>query len=367
MDDVLIIGGGLIGMLTARELAHEGLSVSIIERGRVGGESSWAGGGILSPLYPWRQPEAITRLSLWGQRRYPVLIEELMAESGVDAEWEHTGLLILDSDNGGGAHNWSRAFGVRMESIGAEEVRELEPSLGRFPGHALWLPEVAHLRNPRLIKALRGSLEARGVTFHEETTVIGWRQENGKVLGVDTDRGEMSAPQVVVASGAWSGELLAGTGVHAPVAPVRGQMVVFRATPGRVRRTVLHNDHYVIPRRDGRVLAGSTLEESGFDKSVTPEGERELVRVATELVPALAHCPVELHWAGLRPGSPEGVPLIGPHPALEGVFINTGHFRNGVVMGPASARLMADWVVGRPPFLDPAPYLPHPGGTPAQK
>jgi glycine oxidase len=360
MTDCLIVGGGLLGMFTARELVGEGLSVRILERGEVGAESSWAGGGILSPLYPWRAPDPITHLAAWSQGHYPKLVDSLQAESRVDPEWEPTGMLILDTEEAVAARNWARDHGRRLELVDASEMAELEPSLRRGVERAIWLPEVANLRNPRLVRALRGSLEYRNVPIHEGVNVEGWLVDEGRVRGVTTDVGEFEAPRVVVAGGAWSGGLLAGTGVHAPVQPVRGQMVVFRAPQGRVRRTVLHHDHYIIPRRDGHVLAGSTLEEAGFDKSVTPEGQQALVRSATELVPGLAECPVEHHWAGLRPGSPDGVPFIGPHPAIEGVFLNTGHFRNGVVMGPASARLLADLMLGRTPALDPSPYRPHP-------
>jgi len=357
-DDCLVVGGGLIGMLTARELAREGWRVRVLERGKAGAESSWAGGGILSPLYPWRAPEPVTRLAIWSQRHYHALAEQLRAESGIDPEWYHTGMLLLDSGEGNRARYWARDHGLRVELPEAERVAQLEPALGEAPKDAVWMPEVANIRNPRLVRALRGSLEHLGVPLHEETPVTGWLRSEGRIEGVETESGRFEAGCVILAGGAWSGDLLAGTGVSADIRPVRGQMVVFRTSPDRVKRVLLRHDHYIIPRRDGYVLAGSTLEEAGFDKTTTEEAGRHLVRMATSLVPALGNAPVERHWAGLRPGSPQGVPLIGPHPELEGLWLNTGHFRNGVVMGPASARLLTDLLMEWPTRLDPSVYAP---------
>jgi glycine oxidase len=161
---------------------------------------------------------------------------------------------------------------------------------------------------------------------------------------------------VVVAGGAWSGELLKTAGVSLPMAPVRGQMLLFRAAPGLLKRMVMRHYRYLIPRRDGRILAGSTLEQVGFDKATTRSAAEKLHRAALELVPALEDCPVEHHWTGLRPGNLSGVPYIGEHPAWKGLYVSTGHYRNGVVLAPASARLLADMALSRPHSLDPAPY-----------
>jgi glycine oxidase len=176
------------------------------------------------------------------------------------------------------------------------------------------------------------------------------------VHGLMTEQGEFKAERVVIAGGAWSALLLEATGVTLPIRPVRGQMILYRAEPDVVQRIVLSRDRYVIPRRDGRILVGSTLEEVGFDKSTTRAAMQELESEATRLIPALANYPIEHHWAGLRPGSPHGIPYIMQHPRIEGLFINTGHFRNGVVLGLASARLLADILLQRQPILDPAPY-----------
>lgn len=354
--DYLVIGGGLIGMLTARELALAGHRVRIVERGRVGRESSWAGGGILSPLHPWRYPEEVTALAAWSQPRYPEVTRELHQQSGTDPEWVQSGLLMLDASQRDEALAWAERHGYAMERLTGEEVARCEPGLGRAAGEALFMPEVAQVRNPRLLQAVRGSLEVLGVTISEGHEVTGLKIFGNRVHGVSTNLGEVEAENVVVAGGAWTARLLAGTGIKMPVRPVRGQMLLFDAEPEVVRRIVLEGDRYVVPRRDGRVLVGSTVEEAGFVKETTDEAFESLRSAALELIPRLRDYPIEHHWAGLRPGSPRGIPYIGAHPELRGLYINAGHFRNGVVLGLASARLLADLLLGREPAIDPAPY-----------
>ena len=354
--DCLVVGGGLIGMLTARELVQAGMLVGLIERTMTGRESTWAGGGILSPLYPWRYADAVSALATWGQARYSALAEALHEESGIDPEYQHNGLLILDTEEAVQAQQWASHWQRSLELVNGAQIQALEPALGEVPAQALWLPQVGQLRNPRLAQALRKSIENQGVKLFEHTPVSGLLLGEKKVHGLLTEQGEFKAEHVVIAGGAWSALLLESTGVKLPVRPVRGQMILYRAEPNVVQRIVLSRDRYVIPRRDGRILVGSTMEEAGFDKSTTRAAMQELESEALRLIPALADYAIEHHWAGLRPGSPHGIPYIMQHPRLEGLFINTGHFRNGVVLAPASARLLADILLARQPILDPTPY-----------
>lgn len=359
--DFLIIGGGLIGMLTARELRAGGASVVVLDRGPLGREASWAGGGILSPLYPWRYPRAVTALATWGQSAYPGLATALASESGIDPQWTASGMLIVDVADHAAALAWAGQHKVRIESPGLREWQGIEPALscveaGGLGTAALWMPDIAQVRNPRLVQALRTSLIKSGVTVREGVEVRGLLNENGRITGVQTDEGIVPAGAVVVAGGAWSAALLKTAGILLPMAPVRGQMILFRAVPGLLTRMVMRHYRYLIPRRDGRILAGSTLEQVGFDKATTQHAAGKLRRAALELVPALEDCPIERQWTGLRPGNPTGVPYIGAHPAISGLFVCTGHYRNGVVLAPASARLLADMALSRLPCLDPAPY-----------
>ena len=356
--DCLIVGGGLLGMLTAHFLAQEGLTVRLLERGKAFRESSWAGGGILSPLIPWQYPEAVSVLVRWSQRYYPALATELSEATAIDVEWLQSGLLMLDVVADDAIQAWAGRNDCRLQVVEAVQLPELEPATGRIAGQSLLLPDVAQVRNPRLGKALRQWLCACGVEILELTKVTGFIRKGKRVQGVITSRGEFAADRVVVAGGAWSARLLAMLDIILPVKPVRGQMIQYQAPPGLLRHITLHRDHYLVPRRDGLILAGSTLEDAGFDKSTTDAARRELEQKAKSIVPALAGFPVIRHWAGLRPGVPDGVPFIGPHPALEGLYVNTGHFRNGVVMAPGSAQLLTDLLLDRVSFTDAGPYRP---------
>jgi glycine oxidase len=358
MTDFIIVGGGLIGMLTARELALDGASVAIYERHSVGGESSWAGGGILSPLYPWRYADAVTELAQWSQARYAQLAEELYRASDVDPEWLPSGLLMLGIDDSERqqAADWAKRFGYRLAVLDNSEARELQPGLGEISGHHLWMPEVAQMRNPRLLQAVRRDIERRGVTIREHVAVSGLLQSGGRVTGIRTQSGEFTAGSVIIAGGAWSGVLASQFGFELAVEPVRGQMLLFKASPELLSHIILSEERYVIPRRDGHVLIGSTLEHTGFDKHTTEAAREELIAHARRILPALAQCPIEKQWAGLRPGSAEGIPFISAVPGFEGLYVNAGHYRNGVVTGLASARLLADIALSRDPVLDAAPY-----------
>lgn len=355
---VIVIGGGLLGLLSARYLAQAGATVMIYERCEIGRESSWAGGGIISPLYPWRYADAVTELARWGQEHYEGLAAELLAETGVDPEYLHSGLMLLDIDEAERqrAGLWAEKFGYQMEYLTRAGIKLLQPGLGEVSEHALWMPTVTQMRNPRLVQALRKSVESMGVTIHEHTAVEDILIEEGAVKAIQLAEGIVPATQVVVAGGAWSGEILKRQGVELAVEPVRGQMVVFKARPGLLQRIVLSGTHYLIPRADGRILAGSTLEYVGFDKGITMQGRDELLAFATSLLPKLADFPIEKQWSGLRPGTSDGIPFIGQCGDIAGLYVNAGHFRNGVVTGLASARLLADQLLGRELILDIEPY-----------
>ncbi|HEY0720011.1 MAG TPA: glycine oxidase ThiO [Gammaproteobacteria bacterium] len=359
MINVVVVGGGLSGMLTAYELVSAGCRVELLEQGEIGRESSWAGGGILSPLYPWRYPEAVTRLSRWGQERYSDLCDRLAEATGIDPEWTRSGLLMprVEEEERDEAILWAAQHDYDLDTLAGEALQRCEPALAEGFGPALWMGSVAQVRNPRLLQALRAALQILGVRLREGCRVDGFVTAAGQVTGVEVSGGEMvGADRVVVTAGAWSARLLAATGIHLPIEPVLGQMILIKGEPGLLRHIVLHEGRYVIPRRDGRLLVGSTLEHTGFNKRTTLEALTDLQTAAIRLVPQLRDLPVERQWAGLRPGSPDGVPFIGEHPEISGLFLNAGHFRNGVVMGWASARLAADLLLGRTPILEEREY-----------
>nr|WP_298414623.1 glycine oxidase ThiO [uncultured Halomonas sp.] len=361
MDDFLVIGGGVIGMMTAWQLADAGHDVTLVERGQCGREASWAGGGIVSPLYPWRHPESISQLSRWSEGYYPKLAERLLADTGIDPEYRQKGLLYLRVEDEDEAIEWAQRMDKPLERVDASFLYDKEPNLAPGFTDALWMPTLGSIRNPRLGQALRARLQSlSNVTLREHVAVERLRRQEGGVQ-VETGEGPLTAGRVILCGGAWTGQLLKTLGLELPVHPVKGQMMVFNTPPmsdGRLllERVVLADGRYLIPRADGQVLVGSTLEHADFDKTPTDQARASLYESAVAMLPALAQCEVEQHWAGLRPGSPQGIPFIGPVPGIEGLFVNAGHYRNGLVLAPAATRLLVDQLLGQAPILDPAPY-----------
>ncbi len=351
-----MIGGGVIGLLTARSLHHAGLDVLLVERGSLGGESSWAGGGIISPLYPWRYSDAVNQLAEQSKTLYPGLAAELQAESGIDCELLSSGMLYTDIEELEVARAWAQKWDQRLELVtDRQTLQDIEPALHPDIERAIWMPDIRQIRNPKLVQALRGSLQTRGLRCIEHTEVQDILCSGGKVTGVRTAERDLLAGRVIVASGAWSARVMQGLG-DINIEPVKGQMLMFRGEPDRVRTMVLSQGHYIIPRRDGRVLAGSTLEKTGFEKQITDEATETLSADAAALVPLLAELPIERQWAGLRPGTLNGIPYICTHDEIEGLYVHAGHYRNGIVLGPASAQLLTEIVLGKKTFCDASDY-----------
>lgn len=358
-SDVVVVGGGVMGLLSALALGRQGVQVVLAERREVGKESSWAGGGIISPLYPWRYSHAVTALASWSQDFYQPFAARLAEQVDIDPQVYGAGLYWLDLDDEDEAVSWACREQRVLSRVAMDVVHASVPGLGPVFARAVYMPGVASVRNPRLVKALRAALRGLpNVVVHEHAEVQGFLCDRGRVEGVATSRGEVRADKVVVAAGAWSGDLLATLGLQLPVEPVKGQMILYKCEPDFLPAIVLAKGRYAIPRKDGHVLVGSTLEHAGFDKTPTEDALASLRASAEELLPALADAEVVGHWAGLRPGSPDGIPFIGEVAQYPGLWLNCGHYRNGLVLAPASCELLKNLLLGETPIVDPAPYSP---------
>lgn len=324
--DVIIIGAGAVGCLTALKLAQQGWRVTLLDKGEVGTESSWAGGGILLPLLPWNYSNAVNELALNGAAAYPALCEELHRATGIDPEYFQSGMWVLPPFNLLKALAWCTGHSFPHE----------------VHGRKLWLPTVSQVRNPRLMQALKKALELAEVEIRNNCAVSSLGKDQNAVTGIHTDAGELHASEYMLCAGAWSHQLLGESSTLDGHKPMRGQMLLFETTPGTLKEIIYSDDFYLIPRRDGLILAGSTVEDAGFDKSTTRQAAQELQRKAAKLLPQLASLTPIKHWSGLRPGSPGNVPTIGRHPQLYNLWFNTGHFRYGVTMAPASAEILVE-------------------------
>jgi len=356
--DVVVLGAGVIGLMSAIELAQAGLNVRVVERRSRGREASRAAGGILTPLQPWAMPSAISALADYSQDHYQELATRLRTRTGVDIQWRRCGMLYLDCAEFDAAHGWAVRAGHRLDRLKASEAMILESEIDPGEGEVLHLPDAAQLRNPRLMDALGMMAQIHGIRISEYAGACGLSVRNGRAEGVITDNGVIRGDAVLVAAGAWSGYVLAKAGLWCPVVPIRGQMIWYQVAPDMLRHIVVRKDRYLIPRRDGVIIAGSTIEEAGFSKATTKEAARDLHLAAAGMMPALNRQPIQGQWSGLRPRAPEGIPFIGPAPVVDRLYLSVGHFRDGLTMAPASARLVADLIIGRSPAVDPSPYDP---------
>ena len=342
MVDFLVVGGGIIGLLLTRKLAEQGASVMLMDKQALGQESSWAGGGILSPMYPWRYPDALNHLVDWRAENFQQLARSLLEETGIDPEVSLGGVNMLNVADEQDALDWAQAgvgAGSGLVKTRVADFLENEPLFRQTENvdSVLTLPFVGNVRNPRLLQALKKSLQQQeNVQIKEGCEALSFVKKQERITGIETTQGVFSAEEIIVAAGAWSGDLLTKLDVQVSVSPVKGQMLLIKAEPGLLASVVLAEGCYLIPRRDGRILVGSTVEHCGYDKTTTEDARDKLLAAAYRVAPILKNYPLEKQWAGLRPSSPESIPYIGRIAGWQGVSVCAGHFRNGVVTAPFS-------------------------------
>lgn len=347
--DVVIIGGGVIGLSLAYRLALQKVTVTVLERGQTGQEASAAGAGILAPQAEMEDMSPLTELCLASRSLYPEFVQELTARTGVDPEYSKSGLLHVsfteeEEKELDGKQRWQSKLGLRVEKLSAVEVLKLEDWLSHQIRCALLFPEEAYLDNVKLAEALRIACVQLQVCLVTGCQASSLRSEGRRITGILTNLGTWHTSKVVIAAGSWSGMIGASLPYVVPIQPVRGQMVAIKGPAPIFKHVIYSPAGYLVPRRDGRLLLGSTVEWVGYDKNVTLEGLCSIVSAALTLSPRIKSYPVVNTWAGLRPHSEDGAPVMGMT-EIEGLYYATGHFRNGILLAPITAKLMTELVL----------------------
>jgi glycine oxidase len=362
MSDVVVIGGGVIGLTLAYELAGRGVAVAVLDQGPMGQESSWAGAGILPPGNPAKAATPESQLRAHSHVLWPRLSEQLRNETGIDNGFRRCGGIEVRLDGHARQledeiENW-RTEGVEVERLD-ERVFEYEPRLNRDAVAAYRLPQMGQVRNPRHLKALIAGCLARGVTLRTGCPAqhFSFDSSCARAHSVSTTDGKLSAAQFVLASGAWSNRFVSPlSGMKARIRPLRGQIVQLTALPSPIRHVVNVGLRYLVPRDDGRILVGSTEEAVGFDKRNTAEAVGDLIAFGRQVVPELASATFERAWSGLRPHSLDGLPYLGQVPGSSNLFIAAGHFRSGLQLSPITAAVMTQLLLGEPTTVDLHPF-----------
>lgn len=363
--DVVIVGGGVIGASIAYYLAEAGTSVTLLERGRAGGQASLASAGLLHPVYRADVPAALRELSAASFALYPDLTVRLREISGIDPQYQPQGWLTV-ALSPGEAHDlravaiaggMAEAYGLRY--LSGDEARAIEPALSPAVAGALHAPRGAHVYVPSLLQAYTHAAARLGATVRRGVEVTELCTERGRVNGVRTADGDkIIAGHVVIAGGAWTPRTAAALSVRLPVFPMRGQILALHAIPAPLSHVVFGNGVYLAPKVDGSVVVGATYEEAGFDDRLTAEGVGWLLSSAPAVVPALANATFRQAWVGLRPASRDGLPLLGGVPGWEGVSIASGHQAEGVLLSPITGKLIAQHVRGEATELPLDPFSP---------
>ena len=350
--DVLIIGGGVIGLSIARELHKSGAKrITLLEKGVCGEEASWAAAGMLGPQAEVDEAGVFFDLCCESRDLYPAFADEFLDETGVDIELDRAGTLYLafTDDDVAEVHKrfkWQLKAGLPIEHLSADETRRVEPFVSPDVRGALLFPNDWQVENRKLIAALKRYAEINGIKIFENTRVERLSVEGQHVVGAETDVGSIIADKTVLATGAWTSFIKLGD-VEMPVKiePVRGQMIAFQAAKRLFQHVIYSRHGYMVPRLDGRILAGSTSENAGFDKSVTESAALSLREMATEISPSINGLEITDSWAGLRPYALDGLPVLGSLGGIEDLFIATAHYRNGILLAPLTAKLVAENLV----------------------
>jgi glycine oxidase len=345
---VLIVGGGVIGLSLARELKRSGAErVIVLEKGRLGQESSWAAAGMLGPQAEAASADDFFGMCAESRDLYPRFASDLLEETGVDIELDTNGTLYLSFDNATSEelrdrYKWQTEAGLEVEALTREEIIDVEPNVSQSVQLGLYFPNDWQVENRRLLFALTRYAELAGIDICENSEVTDVIIEGSRAVGVRTVEGEIQADTIILAAGAWTSLINIGKR-RSPfeLRPIRGQIISFEPPEPLLSRVIYSKSGYLVPRKDGRLLAGSTTEDVGFEKSTTESAEHELRKIAAQIAPSIDDLKIADHWAGLRPFADDALPVIGAIPDVGGLLIASAHYRNGILLAPLTAKIVA--------------------------
>ena len=361
---IAIIGCGINGLLSALELLEQGCSIQLFDQQQAGKAASWAGGGILSPMYPWRYPKAVNDLAQYGKALYQQWNTKLHPITGIDFEIHDTGILIFDEVDFEIGLNYAEQTQQPMQQanlLDHTHLKQINPHISDQFKQALHFPHLSNIRNPRLLKSILRYLKQHPkVQFFENTWIEQFEIQHDQIHALKAQNDQrFQADHYVIATGSWTAHWSVQLKCSIPVKPIQGQMLLFK-TPAQWLPTMCMNRvMYLIPRTDGHVVCGSSMQDLGFEHRPNLKTQQDIYHASLELVPELAQFPLVKHWAGLRPSSPEGIPYIGQMPDFKNLWANFGHFRNGLCMAPASAVLLRELMCEQALTVDAQAYSPE--------
>lgn len=361
---VVVVGGGIIGGSVAWRVAREGAAVTVLERERIGQEASWAAAGMIAPQAEAQGPGPFFDLCIRAREAFAASVESLRHDSGIDPEYDDAGILYVAFDAAERAEleeraHWQKDAGGAIEELSGDEARKLEPGLSAEVVYAVHMPQDRRTNNRQLTRGYAAAAIARGAQIREGARVEAMIAQGGRACGVRLFGGEeIAADCVINAAGAWAGEIHGLEADHVTTYPVRGQMLCFEGLRPLAGPSIFSLHGYLVPRRDGRLVAGSTMEEAGYDKRVTLDGIGKIAHGARKMMPSLGGIAFRESWAGLRPATRDFMPVLGASPSIANLFYATGHFRSGILLSALTGEIIADLVYGRAPAIDLKPFSP---------
>lgn len=347
-SDALIVGAGVIGLSLARVLHKKGFrKITILEKGETGKEASHAAAGMLAVQAETDKPDAFFNFCDESNKLYPQFAEELFDETGVDIELDREGTLYLAFNKADEIHlreryEWQKKAGLNVEKLSAVDVHKFEPFVSPDILGGLFFPDDWQVENRKLVHALEKYCELSGIEIRENCDVKSLSIEDGKVTGAETATEKFRAEKTVLATGAWTSLIKAGSFRMPEIKPIRGQIVEFQTAKRLFQKVIYSPRGYLVPRRDGRILIGATVEDAGFDKTISDAATGFLRENALEIAPNLANLKIHDQWIGLRPFASDALPIVGEISDVENLSVAAAHYRNGILLAPITAKVLAD-------------------------